>query len=294
MSTASITAPSPRRRDRLLARPLVRAVLALLAVLLPFALALWLSNFAPKPWPADWPLLLAAGGMVAGYCWYVRKIEGRAATELSLAGAGRELGSGLGLGSLLVLACTLVLLAAGAYSITSSAITGSAAPGVLLKPVPEQVMVAFFEEILFRAVVFRLLEKSWGSWTALTGSTLLFVLAHLPNEHVSALALLATAAAGLALAGAWLLTRRLWLAVGLHFAWNYLFDAVLSVPVSGHTSRGWLQVAASGPEWLSGGRYGIEGSVVTLVAWSLAGLALLAAARRRGHWLRKPSARGSF
>lgn len=288
MSTASIVQSSPRRRDRLLARPSVRAVLALLAVLLPFALALRLSSFVPKPWPADWPLLLAAGGVVGGYCWYVRKIEARALTELSLAGAGRELGSGLGLGSLLVLACTLVLLAAGAYSITSSALTGSAAPGVLLKPIPEQVMVAFFEEILFRAVVFRLLEKSWGSWTALIGSTLLFVLAHLPNEHVSALALAATAAAGLALAGAWLLTRRLWLAVGLHFAWNYLFDAGLSIPVSGHTSRGWLQVAASGPEWLSGGGYGIEGSVVTLVAWSLAGLALLVAVRRRGRWMRKP------
>jgi len=283
MSTASIVHPSPRRRDRLLARPSVRAVLALLAVLLPFALALWLSRFVPQPWPAGWPLLLAASGVVAGYCWYVRKIEGRAVSELSLAGAGRELGGGLGLGSLLVLACTLVLLAAGAY-----AITGSAPPGVLLEPIPEQVMVAFFEEILFRAVVFRLLEKSWGSWTALIGSTLLFVLAHLPNEHVSALALGATAAAGLALAGAWLLTRRLWLAVGLHFAWNYLFDAGLSIPVSGHTARGWLQVAASGPEWLRGGGYGIEGSAVTLVAWGLAGLVLLMAARRRGHWLRKP------
>jgi membrane protease YdiL (CAAX protease family) len=283
MSTASIAHPSTGRRSRLLARPSVRAVLALLAVLLPFALALWLSNVVPKPWPADWPLLLAAGGVVAGYCWYVRKIEGRTVAELSLAGAGRELGSGLGLGSLLVLACTLVLLAAGAYSIT-----GSAAASVLLKPLPEQVMVAFFEEILFRAVVFRLLEKSWGSWTALIGSTVLFVLAHLPNEQVSALALVATAAAGLALAGAWLLTRRLWLALGLHFAWNYLFDAALSVPVSGHTSRGWLQVAASGPEWLSGGAYGVEGSVVTVVAWGIAGIALLAAARRRGHWMGKP------
>ena len=50
--------------------------------------------------------------------------------------------------------------------------------------------------------------------------------------------------------------------MGMHFAWNYLFDALMSVPVSGHAARGWIQVVPAGPEWLSGGAYGVEGSVV--------------------------------
>lgn len=284
MSSTSLSASSPRLRARLLARPSVRALLALLCVLAPFALAMWLSHVVPKPWRAVWPLLLASAGVVAGYCFYVRKIEQRAVTELSPAGAWRELGSGLGLGTLFVATCTAVLLATGAY-----AITGTASPGVMLKPLPEQVMVALFEEILFRAVIFRLLEKSWGTLAGLAGSTLLFVVAHLPNEHFSILGAVMTAIAALGFAGAYLVTRRLWIAIGLHFAWNYLFDAVVSVPVSGHAARGWLQVTTSGPEWLSGGGYGVEGSVVTLAVWSVAALALLTVARRRGHWLRKPS-----
>lgn len=62
-----------------------------------------------------------------------------------------------------------------------------------------------------------------------------------------------TGIAALAPSGAYLLTRRLWLPIGLHFAWNYLLAAVISVPVSGHAARGWVQVRVSGPEWLSGG-----------------------------------------
>ena len=278
MTTASITLPS-RRRDRLLARPSIRAVLAVFSVLAPFALALWLSEAVPKPWPANWPLLLAAAGIVAGYWLYVRRIEKREVAEVSATGAWRELGSGLGLGALLVAACTLVLLATGAYTIT-----GTVLPSVMLKPLGEQIMVAFFEEILFRAVMFRLLEKSWGTRIALTVSTLLFVLAHLPSEHFSVLAAVMTGTAARALTGAYLLTRRLWLPIGMHFAWNYLFDAVISVPVSGHAARGWIQVRVSGPEWLNGGTYGIEASVVTFVAWGIATVALLTLAKRRGQW----------
>jgi hypothetical protein len=279
MTTASTTLPSPGLRDRLLARPLVRVVLALFSVLVPFALALWLSESVPKPWPANWPLLLAAAGIVGGYWLYVRRIEKRPVDELSGTGAWRELGSGLGLGALLVATCTLVLLATGTYTIT-----GTAPPSVMLKPLGEQIMVAFFEEILFRAVMLRLLEKSWGTRIALTVSTFLFVLAHLPNEHFTVFAAVMTGVAALAFAAAWLVTRRLWLPIGLHFAWNYLFDAVLSVPVSGHTARGWVQLRVAGPEWLSGGGYGIEASVVTLVTWGAVAIGLLALAKRRGQW----------
>lgn len=281
MTAATITDPSPRLYRRLLARPSIRALLAVLCVLVPFALAIWLTNSVPKPWKAS-ALLMAAAGVVAGYVFYVRRIEGRAATELSLARAGRELGSGLGLGALLVLACTGTLLATSVYSVT-----GLAAPEVMLKPVPEQIMVAFFEEILFRAVIFRLLEKSWGLRTALVGSTLLFMVAHVPNAGFSLLAALMTGVASLVLTFAWLVTRRLWLPVGLHFGWNYLLDAGMAIPVSGHTARGWVQVQVSGPEWLTGGAYGIEGSMVTLVAWSVAGVMLMTIARRRGQWVAK-------
>jgi hypothetical protein len=281
MNTAPLSAPSrPSLGARLLANGFVRALLGILSVLLPMSLAFGLSELVPKPYRAGWPLLLAACAVVAGYRLYVRKIEKREVAELTLAGAGRELGSGFGLGALLVVSCSVPLLAGGIY-----AYTGTGHWSALFQPLPEQVFVAFMEEILFRAVLYRLLEKSWGTTVALVVSTLLFVAAHLPSEHITVVAMLATAAASAALSAGYLATRRLWVPIGMHFAWNYLLDAVFSIPVSGHPARGWIQVTASGPEWLSGGRYGVEGSLIAVLAWGAAAIVLLLAARRKGQWL---------
>jgi hypothetical protein len=53
------------------------------------------------------------------------------------------------------------------------------------------------------------------------------------------------------------------------------------VPVSGHAARGLLQVSMPGPEWLTGGAYGVEASAVTLVVWSAAAVFLLRRTLRR-------------
>jgi membrane protease YdiL (CAAX protease family) len=280
MNTQQYAVPSAiPLRTRILRYPLILAIVGILATIVPMFVTLGLSELVPKPLRLGWPMLLSAAVAVAGYRWFVMRLERRPITELALAGAGRELWGGLGIGALLVVATYSVLLASGAFTIT-----GAAATGVLLKPFPEQVMVAVFEEIVFRAIVFGMLQKFWGTKIALGVSTVIFVVAHMPNEGFSVLGAAMTAAASLALSGAYLLSGRLWLPISMHFAWNYFSDAVFAVPVSGHPARGWLQVATSGPAWLSGGTYGIEGSIVTGVTWSMAAIALLTIAHRRGHW----------
>lgn len=280
MSTQQYAVPSAiPLRTRILRYPLILAIVGILATIVPMFVTLGLSELVPKPLRLGWPMLLSAAVAVAGYRWFVMRLERRPITELALAGAGRELWGGLGIGALLVMATYSVLLASGAFTIT-----GAAATGVLLKPFPEQVMVAVFEEIVFRAIVFGMLQKFWGTKIALGVSTVIFVVAHMPNEGFSVLGAAMTAAASLALSGAYLLSGRLWLPISMHFAWNYFSDAVFAVPVSGHPARGWLQVATSGPAWLSGGTYGIEGSIVTGITWSMAAIALLTIAHRRGHW----------
>jgi len=266
-------------RTRILHYPLILAIVGILATIVPMFVTLGLTEIVPKPLRLGWPMLLSAAVAVAGYRWFVMRLERRPVTELALAGAGRELWRGLGIGVLLVVATYSVLLASGAFIIT-----GAVAPGVLLKPFPEQVMVAIFEEIVFRAIVFGMLQKFWGTKIALGVSTVIFVVAHMPNEGFSVLGAAMTAVASLALSGAYLLSGRLWLPIGLHFAWNFLCDSVFAVSVSGHSARGWLQVSTSGPAWLSGGDYGIEGSIVTGITWSMAAIVLLAIAYRRGHW----------
>jgi len=262
---------------------LVRILLALLAVCVPVALVLVLTQQIPdKALRAYWPALLAAVVGYAGYAFYVRRIEARSPTELGRP-LGRELGAGMALGAVLFLAILGLLAAIGMYRLTG---TGDWA--VLLKSASEMVFVAVVEEILFRGVLFRQPERSLGSWTALVVSGVLFALAHIPNENVTLIAVANTAVAGLLFAAAYLATRRLWLPIGMHFAWNFVSDGLFSLPTSGHPARGLLQGQLTGPDWLTGGAYGLEASAITFIVMSVATVLLLRRAVRAGHILPRP------
>jgi membrane protease YdiL (CAAX protease family) len=277
MHASSTLSAAPAVRTGLTRFSLVRILLAALAVIAPVALTLILAHQIPdKGLRAVWPQLLAAALCVGGYLLYVRRIEGRAAAELAGPGAGRELAAGGALGSGLFLAIIAALAACGAYRIT-----GVGEWSVLLKPCAEMVLVALVEEILFRGVLFRIAEQARGTWFALVVSSVLFALAHLPNEAVTALALGTTAMAGALFAAAYMATRRLWLAIGFHFAWNFVSDGVFSLPTSGHPANGLLKGQLGGPEWLSGGAYGVEGSALTLAGLVLVTAWLLRLALRR-------------
>lgn len=256
----------------------VRMLLALLAVCVPVALVLVLSHqIADKALRAYWPPLLAALLGTAGYVLYVRRIEQRAPAELAGPGIERELGAGVALGTLLFLA-VMALAATGGYQLL-----GYGSWTALTKALTEMLFVAAIEEILFRGVVLRITERAMGSWAALAISALLFGLAHVPNDGVTALAVINTVVAGLLFGAAYLATRRLWLTIGIHFAWNLVSSGLFSLPTSGNPGRGLVQWQFSGPTWLTGGAYGLEASVATLAVWLIATALLLRQARRAHH-----------
>lgn len=266
MSTTQHAVPVSPAPASLAARaarqPVVRILLATLAMVLPVAAVLVFANVAlEKSMRVAWPQLLAAALCVLGYRLYVAKIEGRVPDELATAGAARETGAGLAWGAALSLGVIGALAAAGAFQVV-----GSNSWTVIFKPVAELVLVALFEELLFRAALLRILQAALGTRWALALSSLLFALAHFPNDGVSALGLVITVAAGAMFGAAYLKTGRIWLAAGLHFAWNFITGTVFSLPVSGGAAKGWIIGRLSGPEWLSGGNYGIEASAVTLLA----------------------------
>ena len=257
--------------------PLARMLAASLAMCLALALSFALMEaLLPKNMPVAWPNLVAALACALGYGAYVKWVERREVTELSGAGALTESAGGAGLGVLLGLLTLAPLWGLGIYRIEG---TGDSLP--LLKQIPEMALVSMFEEVLMRGVIFRIAEQAWGSKRALLLSTAAFVAGHLPGE-ISVMGVLVTAAASLAFTAAYQLSRRLWFPIGMHFAWNYLFSAVFSVPVSGHEAKGWLHGSMRGPEWLSGGAYGVEASAVALLVWAVAAALLLRRAHTRG------------
>jgi membrane protease YdiL (CAAX protease family) len=283
MPTSPLPHPRyPSRAARLLALPLVRLLAGALAVTVPVMLTMRLVQHTidDKALRQLWPQLLSAALCMAAYAWYVRKVERRAVAELSVAGAGRELGIGTAIGAGLILLSVGAIYAAGSFGIT-----GQAPWSVMLKPFADLLLGALLEELLFRGIVFRIAEKSLGSLLALGVSAVVFAAVHMPNDNSTVLALAITAVAGVMFSAAYMATRRLWLPIGIHFAWNFMSEAVFSLPTSGHPASGLLQGRLSGPDWLSGGAYGIEGSLLTLAVIGATTFGLLALALRRGQWV---------
>ena len=254
---------------------LAASLVMFLAMALSFAFT---EALLPKKMPIAWPNLAAALACALGYWAYVNRVERRAVVELSSAGALPEWARGAALGLLLALLTLAPLWGIGVYRIDG---LGDSFP--LLKQIPEMLLVSVMEELLMRGVVFRIAEQAWGTRRALALTTLLFVVAHLPGD-INVIGMLVTAAASLAFTAAYQVSERLWLPMGMHFAWNYLFSAVFSVPVSGHESTGWLHGTMSGPDWLSGGTYGVEASAMGLLVWSVAAALLLRRAHDRGRF----------
>ena len=232
------------------------------------------------------PLLQIAvviGWSVVGFAVYiglVRLIERRPVTELALPGMGRELGIGLLVGAGLYTACILVLMVLGIYKID-----GLNPVSYMLPAIATPLSSGIFEELLFRGVLFRIVEEWLGSWISLVVSSLVFGLVHLMNPAATLMgAIFISVEAGILLAAAYMLTRRLWMSMGFHIAWNYTQSGVFSGIVSGSdTDPGLIKPVIDGPTLLTGGTFGVESSVIAFMFCTAAGVILLIMAVRRGN-----------
>jgi membrane protease YdiL (CAAX protease family) len=229
----------------------------------------------------------------ATYKLAIRRLGERPHDDLAMAGAPRQLGLGLLLGFVLFSAIVGVAALADVYNIVGQGGTGQLA----MMLVTTAIMPAFMEELLFRGILFRWLEEFGGSWFALALTSALFGLGHIFNPNASALSSFAIAIeAGVLLGGAYMLTRSLWMPIGLHAAWNFTQGFVWDVPVSGFDGDGLVTARLSGNELLSGGAFGLEASLIAMVVATLAGVWLVLRAVRGGQlvrpwWVRRRLAR---
>jgi len=271
------------RGQRFIQFPLFRIVLAIFLTALAGGLALTYFEKLEHAWRIGmWPGFLAAFIVLLAYGLYVRVFERRQVIELSTFRALPELGTGLLAGVVLVVCVVALVAAFGSYRIVGmNGWTMS-----IIAPLAMMTFVGVLEEIISRGIVFRITEKSLGSWIALAISSLLFGLAHLPGEGASVLAIVITVVAGVLFAAAYMLTRRLWLTIGIHIAWNYTLGSIFSVAVSGREVKGLFVGRLSGSELLTGGTYGFEASLITLIVLGLLAVALLQAAWARGRFVK--------
>ena len=239
-----------------------------------------------------YPRLPEAVAMVvvptALYWGFVRLTERRRVREL---GGGRwgalEGAGGLLLGAGLFALVVLVLAAAGAYHVL-----GRDQWTVVQWSLPAAA-VAFREELLYRGVIQRVSEERLGTWASLVFACAWFGFQHADNPNAGlADGVMVALFGGVLLGACYLATRRLWLAIGVHAAWNFVEGGVFGTTVSGYVIPGYLRSSVSGQEWLTGGAFGPEGSLVTLAVTSAASAVLLVVAWRRGS-LRPPRLRST-
>lgn len=284
MAATPIQPQAPWRRVLLF--PATRLVLLGGALLLMLAVSNgFMEGFAASPAKAIAAAAAMAGLGLGLYVAFVRLVERRPVAELALPGMGRELGAGLAIGAGLYTACVLVLMAAGTYRIA-----GLNPWAFLLPAVAMAINSAVFEELLFRGAVFRILEEWLGSWVALAVSSVVFGFLHLLNPAGTVLgAVFISVEAGLLLAAAYLLTRRLWMSMGFHAGWNYTQSGIFSGIVSGgDRDPGLIRAVIEGPAALTGGSFGLEASLVAFVLCTTAGVVLLWLAIRRGRLVPAP------
>ncbi|MCY7312797.1 MAG: CPBP family intramembrane metalloprotease [Pseudoxanthomonas sp.] len=214
--------------------------------------------------------LLALVPFMLAYWVLVRWIERRRVTELDWRKLPHVLWGALAALLLFVLV-TAQLWVAGAYTITGFGDAPLWTLFLLTALVP-----AISEEILYRGILFRLTEQGLGTWIALLVSAVLFGLGHAGNPAATAGSSLAIAIeAGLLFGLIYHVTRSLWWCIGLHAGWNFVQGAVFGIPVSGIAVDGLLESQLHGPDWLDGGGFGAEASLLTVLTCSIASLLLL-------------------
>lgn len=272
---------------RLSRRPLVRGAL-LIASLVGLLLILrscvqMLSHSMPSQLRVA---ALAIGDLavcvlvVLAYRGEIRLLEGREPRELRFDGRVMQLFSGVLVGAGLFCAVCAVLWEMGV-----AGPAGWQGTGGLSVTAAGALAAAVGEEIVFRGVLFRLIEAKWGTLAALVFSAALFGFLHGANPGATAASSAAIALeAGVLLGLAYAATRSLWLPIGVHFGWNFTEGGIFGAAVSGGHSRGLLNLPLHGPQMLTGGAFGPEASVIAVAVSLFASAALAYLTVRRGNW----------
>ena len=227
-----------------------------------------------KEWLSPLPVVFVL--MVTWICLRLRR-QRLADAGLRLDAAWlRQAAAGAAFGAAEMLAVAALILLAGGVRFELDPARGLAA---LAHGAWFFAWVALLEELLFRGFVFQRLVDGLGAALALPLAAALFAIAHLDNPGMQGSSLVIATidnALGAVLLGlAWLRTGSLALPIGIHFGWNWTQGSLLGFDVSGLAQAGWLLPhLAARPQWVNGGAFGPEASVLAVVMDALAVLIL--------------------
>jgi membrane protease YdiL (CAAX protease family) len=213
--------------------------------------------------------------------WVCRKwIDRKSWTSLGWTseGFGSEAAAGLFMGPALLGITAILLLVTGHLEWTDIIWD----PSSLFISLGMMVLIAFSEEVIFRGYILsNLLESFSNKWLALGISAILFAALHFGNPGISALAVVNLFLAGLLLGINYIYTRNLWFSILFHFSWNFFQGPILGCRVSGLSLPSLLQSEVKGDMLVTGGDFGLEGSILNTLMSVIAILILIWAFTRK-------------
>ena len=221
--------------------------------------------------------VLTSAGVLALYALWWRWTEKQPVADLPMRRLARDTVLGFGVGILFFVLVTGCIALMGGYRIESVNWDWSA----LVESLFMFLVVAVGEEVLFRGIVFRMIDDRWGTAVGLVASALIFGFVHITNANATVWSSLAIAIeAGLLLAAAYKWSGTLWLPIGIHWSWNYFQGPVFGFAVSGSGTPSLITPVIQGSDWLTGGSFGAEASIPAFVLGLTLAIVFLCVPRR--------------
>jgi membrane protease YdiL (CAAX protease family) len=127
------------------------------------------------------------------------------------------------------------------------------------------IVQSFQEEVIFRSYLIPTIENRLGTWAALIISSVAFMVIHLVNPGISIMGCLALLVGGVLMGMLFIIYRNIWAPTGFHMAWNYMQSSILGFEVSGISTYSWVQLREKGSDFFTGGDFGFEGSIFSVL-----------------------------
>ena len=136
--------------------------------------------------------------------------------------------------------------------------------GFLMIVLIEHVLVGYWEELVFRGYLFQNMKDGLGLVWAVIISCLLYGIIHSANPNATILSTIIIIFFGFLRLYGYLITNMLWLSMGMHIGWNFFQSPIFGFAASGHQHATLIKLTINDPEWLSGGSFGPEGSLLII------------------------------
>ena len=215
------------------------------------------------------PLLLAAGVMTL--------IEKRSFADYGMPlneALGKRFWQGVPIGFIMLSLLLGLIAALHGFSVDGVGVGGAAAVSLAVLYFIGFIFVGMFEEFSFRGYMQSTLQSGIGFWPAAIILSIVFGAIHLGNTGEAKIGAFMAGCFGLVAAFALRRTGNIWYPIGMHASWDWGETYFYGTPDSGILAQGhFLNSSFRGPEWLTGGSVGPEGSwlvFLVMILWAIA------------------------